>query len=64
MIGLKEMGYTLVGTSILAIIIFAWYAFGTDFINFDYSSNTQQFIATFVGVAICLVSYVIAKPQS
>ncbi|WNY24955.1 hypothetical protein [Methanolapillus millepedarum] len=64
MIGLKEMAFAFVGTAILSAVIFAWYAFGTDFFNFDYTSNTQQFIATFVGVAICLVTYVIAKPQS
>ena len=63
MIGLKEMGYVLLGSVLLAAVLFAWYAFGAPLLSLDFTNEINQLAAASVGIVICFVAYALTKPD-
>ena len=63
MIGLKEIGYVLLGSVLLALVLFAWYAFGAPMTGLDFTNDLVQLAAASVGVLICIIAYGLTKPE-
>jgi len=57
------MGYVLLGSVLLAAVLFAWYAFGAPLTKLDFTNEIYQLAAAFVGVIVCFVAYALTKPD-
>ena len=63
MIGTKGITYVGIASIALAIVVFAWYAFGAPMTGLDLTNDIVQFGLVGVGIAICFAAYALSKPD-
>jgi hypothetical protein len=63
MIGTKGITYVAAASIALAVILFAWYAFGAPMTGLDLTNNIVQFALVGIGIAICFAACALSKPD-
>ena len=61
--GLKQIGYVLLGSVLLAAVLFVWYAFVAPLTHLDFENEINQLAVAAVGIIICFVTYALTKPD-
>jgi len=59
----KEIGYIILGSVLLALVLFVWYAFGAPLTGLDFTNDLIQLAAAGIGVLICIAVYGLSKPE-
>ena len=53
----------ILGSVLLAAVIFAWYAFGAPLLGLDFTNEINQLAAASIGIVICFIAYALTKPD-
>ena len=63
MVELKGNGIIILGSVLLALVLFVWYAFAAPLMNLDLTNDIVQLAAAAVGIVICIAAYGLSKPD-
>ncbi|MCL2863670.1 MAG: hypothetical protein FWE54_06300 [Methanimicrococcus sp.] len=59
----KETGYIILGSVLLSLILFVWYALAAPLTGLNFSNDIVQLAAVTLGIVLCIAAYGLSKPE-